>query len=153
MAAAQAVQLVRLPEARINLTQAVLHLALAPKSNAVIRAIGAASDDVRSGRSGPVPAHLRDTSYRGAARLGHGKGYLYPHDFAEGIVRQDYLPEAAAGHRYYEPSRHGAEARYADRLERIRSVLDGGPGDEDPAGASAGERDSGEPSKRGDLDG
>jgi putative ATPase len=104
---------------------------LAPKSNAVIRAIGAASDDIRSGHSGPVPAHLRDTSYRGAARLGHGKGYLYPHDFAEGIVRQDYLPEAAAGHRYYEPSRHGAEARYADRLERIRSMLDGAAADSD----------------------
>jgi putative ATPase len=129
VAAAQAVEFVGLPEVRINLAQAVIHLALAPKSNAVIRAIGAASDDIRSGHSGPVPAHLRDTSYRGAARLGHGKGYLYPHDFAEGIVRQDYLPEAAAGHRYYEPSRHGAEARYADRLERIRSVLDGAVAD------------------------
>jgi len=125
VAAAEAVEFVGLPEVRINLAQAVIHLALAPKSNAVIRAIGAASDDVRSGRSGPVPVHLRDASYRGAAGLGHGKGYLYPHDFAEGIVRQDYLPEAAAGHRYYEPSRHGAEARYADRLDRIRAALDG----------------------------
>jgi len=137
VAAAQAVEFVGLPEVRINLAQAVIHLALAPKSNAVIRAIGAASDDVRSGRSGPVPAHLRDASYRGAARLGHGKGYLYPHDFAEGIVRQDYLPEAAAGRQYYEPSRHGAEARYADRVERIRSVLDGTAGsdrEQEPAG-------------------
>ncbi|HEX9554693.1 MAG TPA: replication-associated recombination protein A [Streptosporangiaceae bacterium] len=137
VAAAQAVEFVGLPEVRINLAQAVIHLALAPKSNAVIRAIGAASDDVRSGRSGPVPAHLRDASYRGAARLGHGKGYLYPHDFAEGIVRQDYLPEAAAGRQYYEPSRHGAEARYADRVERIRSVLNGTAGDDgeqEPAG-------------------
>ncbi len=130
VAAAQAVEFVGLPEVRINLAQAVIHLALAPKSNAVIRAITAASDDVRSGRSGPVPAHLRDASYRGAARLGHGKGYLYPHDFAEGIVWQDYLPEAAAGRKYYEPSRHGAEARYADRVERIRSVLDGTSGDD-----------------------
>ncbi|MGN6795579.1 MAG: replication-associated recombination protein A [Streptosporangiaceae bacterium] len=129
VAAAQAVEFVGLPEVRINLAQAVIHLALAPKSNAVIRAIGAASDDIRSGHSGPVPAHLRDTSYRGAARLGHGKGYLYPHDFAEGIVRQEYLPDPAAGHHYYEPSRHGAEARYADRLERIRSVLDGAAAD------------------------
>jgi len=125
VAAAQAVEFVGLPEVRINLAQAVIHLALAPKSNAVIKAIGAATDDVRSGRSGPVPAHLRDTSYRGAARLGHGKGYLYPHDFAEGIVGQQYIPEAAAGRRYYEPSRHGAEARYADRVQRIRSVLQG----------------------------
>ena len=137
VAAAQAVEFVGLPEVRINLAQAVIHLALAPKSNAVIRAIGAASDDVRSGRSGPVPAHLRDASYRGAARLGHGKGYLYPHDFPEGIVRQGYLPEAAAGQKYYEPSRHGAEARYADRVERIRSVLDGTAaedGEREPAG-------------------
>jgi putative ATPase len=85
-----------------------------------------------------VPAHLRDTSYAGAQRLGHGKGYQYPHDFDEGIVRQDYLPEAAAGRRYYEPSRHGAEARYADRLERIRSAL---------AGAEPGADDAGPPSQ------
>jgi putative ATPase len=130
VAAAQAVEFVGLPEVRINLAQAVIHLALAPKSNAVIKAIGAAADDVRSGRSGPVPPHLRDASYRGAAKLGHGQGYLYPHDFAEGIVRQDYLPMAAAGRQYYEPSRHGAEARYADRVERIRSVLDGSAGGE-----------------------
>jgi putative ATPase len=125
VAAAQAVEFVGLPEVRINLAQAVIHLALAPKSNAVIKAINAATDDVRSGGSGPVPPHLRDASYRGAARLGHGKGYLYPHDFAEGIVAQQYLPEAAAGRRYYEPTRHGAEARYADRAQRIRSVLEG----------------------------
>ena len=138
VAAAQAVEFVGLPEVRINLAQAVIHLALAPKSNAVIKAIGAAADDVRSGRSGPVPAHLRDASYRGAAKLGHGKGYLYPHDFAEGIVRQDYLPQAAAGRRYYEPSRHGAEARYADRAERIRSVLDGSAGGEREPGRGEG---------------
>jgi putative ATPase len=132
VAAAQAVEFVGLPEARINLAQAVIHLSLAPKSNSVITAIGAAAQDIRAGRSGPVPAHLRDASYPGAARLGHGKGYLYPHDFPAGIVGQAYLPEAAAGRRYYEPSRHGAEAKYADRAERIRSVLDGsaepGPG-------------------------
>src|SRR5215475_13418209 len=138
VAAAQAVEFVGLPEVRINLAQAVIHLALAPKSNAVIRAIGAASDDVQSGRSGPVPAHLRDASYRGAARLGHGKGYLYPHDFPGGIVRQDYLPEPAAGHRYYEPSRHGAESRYADRLERIRSVLNGAAPESDESGSGGG---------------
>jgi putative ATPase len=134
VAAAHAVDLVGLPEARINLAQAVIHLSLAPKSNSVIRAIGAAADDIRSGRSGPVPAALRDASYRGASRLGHGKGYLYPHDYPEGIVRQAYLPEAAAGRRYYEPSRHGAESRYADRAERIRSVLDGSADQEPPSG-------------------
>ncbi len=138
VAAAQAVEFVGLPEARINLAQAVIHLALAPKSNSVIAAIGAAADDVRSGRTGPVPAHLRDASYPGAQRLGHGKGYLYPHDYPEGIVRQAYAPEAAAGRRYYQPSRHGAEARYADRAERIRAVLDGdtaGDGGSSPPGS------------------
>jgi putative ATPase len=129
VAAAQAVEFVGLPEVRINLAQAVIHLALAPKSNSVIRAITAAADDIRSGRSGQVPAHLRDASYPGAARLGHGKGYLYPHDFDEGIVRQGYLPQEAAGRRYYEPTRHGTEARYADRAERIRAVLDGSAGE------------------------
>jgi putative ATPase len=135
-AAAQAVEFVGLPEARINLAQAVIHLALAPKSNSVIKAIGAASEDVRSGRTGPVPAHLRDAHYRGAAKLGHGEGYLYPHDFPEGIVRQAYSPEVAAGRRYYEPSRHGAEARYADRAERIRAVLE--DRDEGAGGAEPG---------------
>ncbi len=139
VAAAQAVEFVGLPEARINLAQAVIHLALAPKSNSVVRAIGAAADDVRSGRTGAVPPHLRDASYRGAARLGHGKGYLYPHDYPEGIVRQAYPPREAAGHRYYEPSRHGAEARYADRAERIRAVLDGTSGEADGPGPDGSE--------------
>jgi putative ATPase len=124
VAAAQAVEFVGLPEARLNLAQAVIHLSLAPKSNSVARAIIAAMQDVAAGQSGAVPPHLRDASYRGAARLGHGEGYLYPHDYEEGIVRQAYLPEAVAGRRYYDPTRHGAEGRLADRAERIRSVLD-----------------------------
>jgi putative ATPase len=124
VAAAQAVEFVGLPEARINLAQAVIHLSLAPKSNAVVRAIGAAQDDVRAGLAGAVPAHLRDSSYRGAARLGPGRCYQYPHDVPEGVVAQEYAPEQVAGHRYYEPSRHGAEARYAERAERIRAILD-----------------------------
>jgi putative ATPase len=123
IAAAQAVEFVGLPEARINLAQAVIHLALAPKSNAVVRAINAAQADVQAGLAGAVPAHLRDSSYRGAARLGHGRGYQYPHDFPEGVVAQAYAPAEVAGRRYYEPSRHGAEARYAERSERIRSIL------------------------------
>ena len=136
VAAAQAVEFVGLPEARINLAQAVIHLALAPKSNAVVKAINAAGQDVRSGRTGLVPAHLRDASYRGAVRLGHGKGYQYPHDYPEGIVRQEYLPDEVAGRRYYEPSRHGAEARYADRTERIKAVLEGRGGE--PEGGQPG---------------
>jgi putative ATPase len=132
VAAAQAVEFVGLPEARINLAQAVIHLSLAPKSNAVIRAIGAAAEDVRAGLAGPVPAHLRDAHYRGAARLGHGRGYQYPHDYAEGVVPQAYAPDAVAGRRYYEPSRHGAEARYSERSERIRAILDGADGSAGP---------------------
>jgi putative ATPase len=123
VAAAQAVEFVGLPEARINLAQAVIHLSLAPKSNAVVRAIGAAQSDVQAGLSAQVPAHLRDSSYRGAARLGHGRGYQYPHDVAEGVVAQAYAPDTVAGRRYYEPTRHGAEARYAERSERIREIL------------------------------
>ena len=130
VAAAQAVEFVGLPEARINLTQATIHLALAPKSNSVIKAIGAAQADVRAGLAGPVPAHLRDAHYPGAARLGHGRGYQYPHDFPEGVVAQQYAPDSLAGRRYYEPSRHGAEARYAERAERIRAILDK-PGEPD----------------------
>ena len=123
VAAAQAVEFVGLPEARINLAQATIHLALAPKSNAVVKAIGAAAQDVRAGLAGPVPAHLRDASYRGAARLGHGRGYDYPHDHEEGVVAQQYAPDAIAGREYYQPTQHGAEARYADRAERIRAIL------------------------------
>ncbi len=123
VAAAQAVEFVGLPEARINLAQATIHLALAPKSNAVVKAISAAAQDVRAGLAGPVPAHLRDASYRGAARLGHGRGYDYPHDHEEGVVAQQYAPDAIAGREYYQPTQHGAEARYADRAERIRAIL------------------------------
>ena len=93
VAAAHAVEFVGLPEARINLAQAVIHIALAPKSNAVIRAIGAAEADVRAGLIGAVPAHLRDAHYPGAKRLGHGDGYVYPHDLPEGIVAQQYAPD------------------------------------------------------------
>ncbi|MGN6172311.1 MAG: replication-associated recombination protein A [Streptosporangiaceae bacterium] len=123
VAAAQAVEFVGLPEARINLAQATIHLSLAPKSNAVIKAISAAAADVRAGLAGPVPSHLRDASYPGAARLGHGRGYEYPHDSAEGIVAQQYAPDAVADREYYQPTQHGAEARYAERAERIRAIL------------------------------
>lgn len=124
-AAAQAVDYVGLPEARINLAQAVIHLSLAPKSNAVVRAIGEAMSDVAQGRAGPVPAHLRDAHYKGAARIGHGSGYEYPHDHPGGVVTQRYAPEAVHGREYYRPTRHGAEARLSEVLERIRAVLKG----------------------------
>jgi putative ATPase len=135
IAAAQAVEFVGLPEAQLNLAQAVIHIALAPKSNAVARAIWAAGTDVREGLAGPVPKHLRDASYAGAARLGHGKGYLYPHDDPAGVLAQQYPPDTLVGKRYYEPSTHGAEARYAERSERIRAILQGvAEPDADPPG-------------------
>jgi len=124
VAAAQAVEFVGLPEARINLAQAVIHISMAPKSNAVIKAIGAADADVRNGLIGAVPAHLRDAHYPGAGKVGHGEGYLYPHDFDGGIVPQRYAPDSVADRRYYQPSRHGLEARVAERAERIRAILD-----------------------------
>jgi putative ATPase len=126
VAAAQAVEFIGLPEGRINLAQAVIHCALAPKSNAVVTAIGAACDDVRRGLLGQVPAHLRDAHYPGARKLGHGAGYRYPHDFEHGLVRQDYVPEELRDRRYYEPTTHGAEARFGERWARIREFLRGG---------------------------
>ncbi len=123
VAAAQAVEFVGLPEARINLAQAVIHISLAPKSNAVVKAIGAADADVRAGLVGAVPAHLRDAHYPGAGKVGHGEGYLYPHDFDDGIVAQRYAPDPVADRTYYEPSGHGLEARVADRAGRIRAIL------------------------------
>ncbi|MGW0810113.1 replication-associated recombination protein A [Nonomuraea sp. NPDC002799] len=125
VAAAQAVQLIGLPEGQINLAHAVIHCAMAPKSNAVVKAIGAAIGDVRRGLIGQVPGHLRDGHYPGAAKLGHGDGYKYPHDFDHGLVRQDYAPEQVRERRYYEPTRHGAEAPVADRWARIRDFLRG----------------------------
>jgi putative ATPase len=134
VAAAQAVEFVGLPEARLNLAQAVIHIALAPKSNAVATAISAASADVQAGLAGAVPRHLRDASYRGAARLGHGQGYAYPHDDPAGVVQQQYPPDALVGKQYYLPSGHGAEARVAERSDRIREILRGTAATgEDPA--------------------
>jgi putative ATPase len=123
VAALHAVAFIGLPEARITLAQAVIHLAVAPKSNAVVRAIDAALADVRAGRVGPVPAALRDASYAGAERLGHGQTYRYPHDDPRGVVPQAYAPDPVVGRQYYAPSSHGAEAQVAERLARIRSVL------------------------------
>jgi putative ATPase len=125
VAAAQAVQLIGMPEGRIVLAQAVVHLALAPKSNASYLAIGAALDDVRKGLAGPVPRHLRDASYPGAARYGHGKGYRYAHDDPRGVVEQQYAPEGLQDRTYYTPTDHGFERELGPRLERLRDVLKG----------------------------
>ncbi|MCW2937657.1 MAG: ATPase central domain protein [Actinomycetia bacterium] len=125
VAASHAVEFVGLPEARINLAQAVIHLSLAPKSNAVISAINEAMADVRRGLVGPVPAHLRDGHYKGAEKLGHGKGYQYAHDHPGGVAQQQYAPDVVNGREYYRPTRHGAEARFSDVLDRLRAVLRG----------------------------
>jgi putative ATPase len=119
-AAARAVEFVGLPEAQLNLAQAVVHLATAPKSNRVTAALGRAAADVREQPTGQVPGHLRDAHYPGARRLGHGDGYQYPHDDPRGWLPQQYRPEHLEGRRYYEPSDHGAEAEIAER-QRSRS--------------------------------
>jgi putative ATPase len=126
VAAAQAVQLIGLPEARLNLAQAVIALSLAPKSNAVIKAIDAAAADVRAGKIGHVPSHLRDAHYPGSKKLGHGKGYRYAHDEPYGIAEQQYAPDVVADATYYEPTTLGAEAGLRERWERIRRIIRGG---------------------------
>jgi putative ATPase len=118
-AAAQAVEYVGLPEAQLNLAQAVVHLATAPKSNRAALGLWRAQEDVRRGRGGEIPPHLRDAHYRSAHSLGHGVDYDYPHDDPRGWVRQQYLPDGARGAVYYEPSRHGYEQEIAERMERL----------------------------------
>lgn len=122
-AAAQAVEYVGLPEAQLNLAQAVIHLATAAKSNRTTTAIGRARRDVQERPSSGVPAHLRDAHYQGAAKLGHGDGYEYPHDDPRGWVPQQYRPDEVASHTYYEPSSHGREREIADRMARLRQTV------------------------------
>jgi putative ATPase len=125
VAAAEAVALVGLPEGRLSLAQAVVHLSLAPKSNAIIKAIDDAQGDVRRGLVGPVPPHLRDAHYGGAADLGHGRTYTYPHDDPEGVVAQQYAPDVVLGREYYRPTQRGAESRLGVLWERLRSTVRG----------------------------
>jgi len=125
VAAAQAVQLIGMPEARINLAQAVIELSLAPKSNAVIKAVDAALADVRAGRIGAVPPHLRDAHYPGSKALGHGTGYVYAHDEPFGIAEQQYAPDVVADAEYYQPTALGAEAGFRERWERVRRMIRG----------------------------
>lgn len=125
VAAAQAVQLIGMPEARLNLAQATIALAVAPKSNAVITAIDAAQADVRAGKVGPVPPHLRDAHYSGAKDLGHGSTYTYSHDEPYGIAEQQYAPDVVAEASYYRPTALGAEAAVKERWERVRRIVRG----------------------------
>src|SRR5699024_4879600 len=122
VAAAQAVQLIGMPEARINLAHATIAVTTAPKSNGVIAGINDSLEDVTKGRTGAVPKHLRDAHYPGAAALGHGQGYLYPHDYEHGVVAQSYLPEGFDDASYYTPTRNGFEATIAGRMEAIRTM-------------------------------
>ncbi|CAL9396898.1 putative AAA domain-containing protein [Actinosynnema sp. ALI-1.44] len=125
VAAAQAVQLIGLPECALNLAQATVHLATAPKSNAVTVAIGEAMSDVRKGLIGQVPPHLRDGHYAGAAKLGNAQGYRYPHDVPEGVLTQQYPPDDLVGRDYYVPTGRGAERYIAERLPKLRKVVRG----------------------------
>jgi putative ATPase len=130
VAAAQVVQLVGLPEARIALAQATIHLATAPKSNAVIMAIDAAMADVREGKAGSVPPPLRDGHYPGAAKLGNAQTYVYPHDRPGAVVRQQYPPDELVGRDYYRPTGYGTERALSERVPKLRRTIRG----EGPAG-------------------
>jgi putative ATPase len=125
VAAAQAVQLIGMPEAGLNLAHATIALAVAPKSNAVTTALAAATADVRAGKIGPVPAHLRDAHYSGAKKLGHGSTYTYSHDEPFGIAEQQYAPDAVADASYYRPKEIGAESAIKERWERVRRLIRG----------------------------
>jgi putative ATPase len=127
VAAAQVLEMVGLPEARLALAQATIHLSLAPKSNAVITAIGAADADIRAGLAGAVPAALRDAHYAGAQRLGHGARYRYAHDFPGHVAEQQHPPDELVGRDYYAPSDRGAEAPLVSRTARLRALLRGEP--------------------------
>ncbi|GAA2527231.1 replication-associated recombination protein A [Pilimelia columellifera] len=136
-AAATAVDRIGLPEAQLNLAQAVLHLATAPKSNAVTTALAAAMADVRAGRGGAVPPQLRDGHYPGARGLGHGAGYRYPHDDPRAVVAQQHAPDDLVGVDYYHPTRHGAEETVAQRLPTLRRIVRADPSAAGPAGDAA----------------
>lgn len=125
VAAADAVQLIGMPEGRIPLAEAVVYLATAPKSNAAYLSIDSAIADVRAGKIGRVPPHLRDAHYSGAKKLGHGKGYQYPHDSDVGVLAQQYAPDELENTRYYRPTDHGNEREVSARLEKLRRIIRG----------------------------
>ncbi|UYG16281.1 replication-associated recombination protein A [Brachybacterium huguangmaarense] len=126
VAAMQAVQNIGMPEGQLALAQAVIHIATAPKSNAGTVAISEAIADVRAGRGGAVPAHLRDAHYSGATKLGHGSGYTYAHDAPHAVAAQQYAPDDLVGTDYYRPKPYGAEADVTRRVEVLRRITRGG---------------------------
>jgi putative ATPase len=123
VAAAQTVQLIGMPEAQLTLAHATVHLATAPKSNAVTTALAAAMGDIRAGTAGPVPPHLRDGHYSGAAKLGHAVGYRYPHDHPDGVVPQQYPPDDLVLADYYQPTGRGVEREITTRLDKLRAIV------------------------------
>ena len=125
VAAAQVVQLVGMPEAQLALAHATIHIASAPKSGAVVAALSAAMADVREGKSGSVPPHLRDGHYPGAKRLGNAQRYIYPHALPDGIATQQYPPNELVGRNYYEPTGRGAERALYERLPKLRRAVRG----------------------------
>ncbi|WP_374947998.1 replication-associated recombination protein A [Agreia sp.] len=125
VAAADAVQFIGMPEGRIPLAEATVYLATAPKSNASYVAIDQAIGDIRAGKFGRVPKHLRDAHYPGAKRLGHGTGYSYPHDDDRGVLAQQYLPDELGRTEYYRPTEHGNERDVSARLAKIRQIIRG----------------------------
>ena len=123
VAAAQTVALIGMPEAQLTLAHATVHLATAPKSNAVTTALGAAMADIRAGKAGLVPAHLRDGHYSGAEKLGNAVGYKYAHDSPGGVASQQYPPDELVGVDYYQPTGYGAEREISTRLEKLRAII------------------------------
>jgi putative ATPase len=123
VAAAQTVQLIGMPEAQLTLAHATVHLATAPKSNAVTTALGQAMADIRAGKAGLVPAHLRDGHYSGASKLGNAIGYKYAHDAPGGVAAQQYPPDELVGTDYYRPTTHGAEREIGTRLDKLRAIV------------------------------
>jgi putative ATPase len=124
MAAQQAVHFIGMPEGALALAEAVVYCALAPKSNALYRGYGAARSDVENSRNDPVPIHLRNAPTRLMSELGYGRGYKYAHDFDEGVIGQQNLPESLAGRRYYQPTDRGLESDLRKRIERIRAIYE-----------------------------
>lgn len=123
VAAAQTVQLIGMPEAQLTLAHATVHLATAPKSNAVTTALGAAMNDIRAGRAGLVPPHLRDGHYSGAQKLGNAVGYKYAHDHPDGVVSQQYPPDDLVGVDYYQPTGRGFERELVTRVDKLRAII------------------------------
>lgn len=123
VAAAQTVQLIGMPEAQLTLAHATIHLATAPKSNAVTTALSAAMADIKAGKAGLVPTHLRDGHYAGAAALGNAQGYRYPHSDADGVVSQQYPPDEVVATDYYQPTSHGKERELGTRVDRLRTII------------------------------